>query len=168
MNSFVTQIGEGVAGERPDLAHVNTVLGALGGPVETAWASGLAHPTAGHTPFVVVLKPGLQVKPLTLFVSKATVTTDAHGTLTWGAAQAGVARGVAEAIGGGVVDARRVNDLLLIAAVWVDPAARDADAVYHNNWQATLDALRAGRDRSPTVDDMLAARTHPSNPYYEP
>jgi 5,6,7,8-tetrahydromethanopterin hydro-lyase len=77
--AFVTQIGEGFAGEGADAAHVNTVLGARGGPAEAAFATALAEPSPGHTPFLVVLKPGLAVKPVTLFVSKATVTEALHG-----------------------------------------------------------------------------------------
>ena len=66
-----TQVGEGFAGTGADVAHVNTVLGRKGGPVETAWAVALATPRPGHLPFVAVLQPGLPVKPMTLFVNKA-------------------------------------------------------------------------------------------------
>jgi 5,6,7,8-tetrahydromethanopterin hydro-lyase len=166
VSDFVTQVGEGFAGEPPHVAHVNTVLGAKGGPVETAWASGLAHPVPGHTPFVVVLQPGLPVKPLTLFVSKATVSEDRHATLTWGAAQAGVATGVARALDDGTVDRALADDLLLIAAVWVDPTATDADLVFAHNDAATHAALRAGRDRAPDIADVLAARARAFNPYF--
>jgi len=34
-----TEFGESFAGEGVDAAHVNTVLGAVGGPVETAWVT---------------------------------------------------------------------------------------------------------------------------------
>ena len=53
-----TQFGEGFAGEGADAAHMNTVLGAAGGPVETAWATALATPSSGHAPFVCVMRPG--------------------------------------------------------------------------------------------------------------
>ncbi len=89
-------IGESFVGEGAEAAHINTVLGDRAGPVGTAWATALATPSAGHTPFVAVLEPGIPVKPLTLFVNKAAITGDVHGTLTWGAAQAGVAGGVAD------------------------------------------------------------------------
>lgn len=163
---FVTQIGEDFVGVGADAAHVNTVLGLRGGPVEVAWASALAQPSPGHTPFVVVVQPGVAVKPFTLFVNKATIAGDRHGTLTWGAAQAGVARGVADAVAGAVIDRDDTDRLLLIAAVWVNPDAADARAVFEHNAQATLGALRAGRDRRPAIDDVLAARARPWNPYF--
>ncbi|MBM4383699.1 MAG: formaldehyde-activating enzyme [Deltaproteobacteria bacterium] len=164
--SFVTQIGEGFAGEGGDSAHVNTVLGARGGPAEAAFATALAQPSPGHTPFLVVLKPGLPVKPFTLFVSKATVTEALHGKLTWGAAQAGVAQGVAESVAAGVIPRALVDALVLIAAVWVSPEARDEEAVYRNNLAATCAALAAGAKREPRTEDVLAARGAPENPYF--
>jgi 5,6,7,8-tetrahydromethanopterin hydro-lyase len=160
------QIGESFIGDGVDAAHVNTVLGARDGPVGTAWATALATPRAGHVPFVAVLQPGLAVQPMTLFVNKAAIEPGRHADLTWGAAQAGVAAGVAEAVAGGIVDRDRVGDLVLIAAVWVNPAAEDADAVFANNRAATLTALRNGRDGAPPAEDVLAARTDPWNPFF--
>jgi len=167
-HAFETQFGEAFVGEGVNAAHINTVLGAKGGPVEAAWATALAQPAQGHVPFVTVLRPGLPVKPFTLFVNKASLTGERHAQLTWGAAQAGVARGVAEAVANGIIDAARVDALLLIAAVWVNPQADNADVVYTNNHLATYDALRAGKERLPLLDDVLAARTAPFNPFFRP
>lgn len=166
MLEFITQIGEGFAGEGADAAHINTVLGARGGPAEAAFATALAQPSPGHTPFLVVLKPGLPVKPFTLFVNKATVAGELHGKLTWGAAQAGVAQGVAEAVATGAIARERVDELVLIAAVWVSPDARAEEAVYRNNLAATRAALAAGAAREPKLEDVLAARGAPENPYF--
>jgi|SRR5271154_3813154 len=167
------QIGESFIGAGAEAAHINTVLGDREGPVGTAWATSLAMPRAGHIPFVTVLQPGLPVKPMTLFVNKAPIEGDdsvnsLHATLTWGAAQAGVAAGVADAVAEGIVNPLDANTMLLIAAVWVNPAARDAELVYRNNRTAIRAALLAGRDGTPSVDDMLAARDNPTNPFYTP
>jgi 5,6,7,8-tetrahydromethanopterin hydro-lyase len=159
-------IGEALVGGGVDAAHVNTVLGERDGPVGTAWATALATPRAGHVPFMAVARPGLAVQPMTLFVNKAAIEPGRHGDLTWGAAQAGVAAGVAEAVAEGVIDRSRVRDLVLIAAVWVNPAAADEGAVFANNREATLTALRNGRDGAPPVDDVLAARGDPWNPFF--
>jgi 5,6,7,8-tetrahydromethanopterin hydro-lyase len=159
------QIGEGFAGDGVDAAHVNTVLGPRDGPIGGAWANALASPSAGHAPFVVVAEPNLPVQPMTLFVNKATITTDRHGTLTWGAAQAGVAAGVLAALRKDVIVHADAAALVLIAAVWVNPEANDASAVCANNEAATLAALAAGRDARPTVADLLPV-TRPHNPYF--
>jgi 5,6,7,8-tetrahydromethanopterin hydro-lyase len=162
------EIGESFVGEGAEAAHVNTVLGPRDGPAGAAFSTALATPSAGHTPFLVVLRPSLPVKPATLFVNKAAIAGEAHASLTWGAAQAGVARGVADAVADGVIDASAVDELVLIAAVWVAPAARDAEAVYRNNHTATRAALAAGRARNPPLDAVLAARGQPNNPFFTP
>jgi len=160
------EIGESFVGEGAEAAHVNTVLGPRSGPVGQAWATALATPSAGHAPFVAVVQPGLPAKPLTLFVNKAAIAGDVHARLTWGAAQAGVASGVADAVADGVIAPGEVDELALIAAVWVDPAARDAGAVYRNNRAATRAALAAGRANEPKLDAVLAARLSPRNPFF--
>jgi 5,6,7,8-tetrahydromethanopterin hydro-lyase len=162
----VVQIGEAFVGSGPDAAHINTVLGARGGPVESAWATALAMPRPGHVGFLCVVRPGLAVKPPTLFVNKAPLSGPGHERLTWGAAQAGVASGTLWAVADDVIAAGSVDDLLLIAAVWVDPGAGDEGAVYENNRRATRGALEAGRDRAPDLDDLLAVRDEPWNPFF--
>lgn len=161
-----TQIGEGFAGSGANAAHVNTILGTKGGPVETAWATALATPRVGHVPFVVVLRPNLPVKPHTLFVNKAELRGEDHARLTWGPAQAGVASGIADAVAEGNVAPTDVDELLLIAAVWVAWDANDEAMVYEHNRGATRDALAAGAAGLPSLDDVLAARASPTNPYY--
>ena len=130
MTEFVTEFGESFVGSGADAAHINTVLGAKGGPVETAWTTALATPREGHAAFVTILRPGIPAKPMTLFVNKSTVSEPKHSGLTWGPAQAGVASGVMWAVADGVIEATLVDELLLICAVWVSPEAGDEGAIY--------------------------------------
>jgi 5,6,7,8-tetrahydromethanopterin hydro-lyase len=162
----VMAIGESFIGQGAEAAHLNTVLGRRDGPVGTAWATALATPREGHTPFVAVVRPGLPAKPMTLFVNKAPIAGPDHGNLTWGPAQAGVATGVADAVVEGVISAADCDHLAIIAAVWVNPDAADAELVYLNNRAATLAALRAGAEGAPQVAEVLAARARPANPFY--
>jgi 5,6,7,8-tetrahydromethanopterin hydro-lyase len=159
-------IGESFVGDGVNAAHINTVLGERNGPAGVAWATALASPSAGHVPFVAVLKPSLPVKPMTLFVTKSAPVDDAHGIMIWGPAQAGVAAGVADAVADGVIPESYADSHALIAAVWVNPGADDADEVYKNNRLATATALRNGMIGEPTLDRILEARHAPSNPFY--
>ena len=168
MTGFVTQIGEAFVGTGAEAAHLNTVLGAKGGPVETAWVTALATPRAGHAAFLTTLRPGVPAKPMTLFVNKATLEGESHSTMTWGPAQAGVASGVLWAVADGTVAADLVDDLVLIAAVWVNPSAADESLVYENNRTATRDALAAGAGRLPTLDEALEYRDRALNAYFLP
>lgn len=156
------QLGEAFVGDGVNAAHVNTVVGPRDGPVGVAWATALASPSEGHAPFVAVLRPGLPVRPFTLFVNKARMQSEGHAHITWGAAQAGVAAGVADALADSNVDA----DHVVIAAVWVDPSADDDDAVCANNRVATRAALALGHHDGPTIDEVLTARDNPWNPFF--
>jgi 5,6,7,8-tetrahydromethanopterin hydro-lyase len=156
------RIGEAFVGSGAEAAHLNVVLGAGEGPVGTAWATALATPSAGHQPFMVVIEPGVPVRPYTLFVSKATIAGDGHARLTWGAAQAGVAAGVADAVADGTVD----GDGVLIAAVWVDPAATDEELVFTNNRTATHDAIAAAVAGVPSPTAAVERRDAAWNPFF--
>jgi 5,6,7,8-tetrahydromethanopterin hydro-lyase len=160
------RIGEGFAGEGADAAHVNTVLGPREGPVGTAWATALATPRAGHASFVVVARPNMPVKPPTLFVNKAELRGDDHSRFHWGAAQAGVARGVLESVAEGTIPPGEVEGLVLIAAVWVDWVAADEEAVYANNVEATRAALASAAESRPRLEELLAIASEPANPFF--
>ena len=103
MAGGLTQFGEAFAGSGKEAAHLNTVLGEKGGPVEVAWNTALATPREGHAGFVVVAQPNMPVQPMTLFVNKAMIASTNHATLTWGAAQLGVASGVLDAVADGII-----------------------------------------------------------------
>jgi 5,6,7,8-tetrahydromethanopterin hydro-lyase len=162
-------IGESFVGEGPNAAHTNIVIGRKGGPVETAWATALASPSVGYAPYVTVVRPGIPVKPLTLFVNKAEATGELHQRATWGAAQAGLALGVTDAVVQGLIPAAEADDLLVIAAVWVDPAVDDLDESFRNQRTAAFRAVAAAVHATPTVADVLAAaEAGPANPFYTP
>lgn len=162
-------IGESFVGAGAHAAHTNLVIGRKGGPVETAWATALATPSAGHVPFVTVLRPSVPVKPLTLFVTKAAAAGDLHERATWGSAQAGLAQGIADAVADGLIPAADADDLLIVAAVWVNPAVDDLDASFQNQRAAAYGAVRAAVTGTPTVSDVLAAAQEgPANPFYTP
>ena len=61
-----------------------------------------------------------------------------------------------------------VDALVLIAAVWVDWAAEDEEAIYADNVQATRDALAAGAEGRPAIEELLALRTEPAEPVLPP
>ena len=168
MTGFVTQIGEAFVGIRSrgrPPQHRARRQGRSG-------RDGLGH-RPGHPPCRARRlpdhgAPGVPAKPMTLFVNKATLEGGAHSTMTWGPAQAGVASGVLWAVADGIVPADLVDDLVLIAAVWVNPAAADEALVYDNNRTATRDALAAGAGatahagRGPRVPGPGAQRLLPA------
>ncbi len=162
-------VGEGFAGERPNVAHINLLVGPKDGPIGTAYATAAASPGPGHIPVQAVLKPNLPAKPSTLFIGKSVSQGDAHDLLTWGPAQAGVAAGITKALLDGVLPPEAEDDWLAIALVWVDPAADDAEAIYANNKEAIyLAAQRALTPGWPTRTELADGVATVSNPFYTP
>jgi 5,6,7,8-tetrahydromethanopterin hydro-lyase len=169
-----TIIGESFVGSGPNAAHTNIVLGRKGGPVESAWVTALASPSAGYAPFVAVLAPNVPIAPRTLFVNKAVINGaingatngELHGNATWGAAQAGLAAGITEALGQGLIPADELENLLIIAAIWVNPEVDDLDEVFGNQREAALGAVRAALAGCPTPAELAA--TPIANPFYTP
>ena len=164
------RIGEGWSGEAPNGSHVNVVLARRGSPTAAAALSMLSNPSPGHTPVLVCVGATQQeyepVWPPTLMMNKATAADDRHQTLTWGAAQLGIAQGVLDAVADGLLEAS--GDLLVLVAVWVDPAAEDETAVRVANRAAMRKALGVcveGRD-SEAAQALVDRRDGLRSPFY--
>jgi 5,6,7,8-tetrahydromethanopterin hydro-lyase len=101
---------------------------------------------------------------MTLFVNKAPIAGTSTGTLTWGAAQAGVAGGVADAVSEGILSEADADQSLIIAAVWVIPPQGRRPGLREQP------GPRPGRRCGPrsrarrSMAEVLAARTARSNP----
>jgi formaldehyde-activating enzyme len=164
------RIGDGWGGVKPNGSHVNVVLARRGSPTAAAAIGMLAHPTPGHTPVLVCVGATEQeyepVWPPTLMMNKATALDDGHQTLTWGAAQLGIAQGVLDAVADGLIEA--TGDLLVLVAVWVDPRAADETAVRAANREAVRKAIGTcvnGRDPDAAAA-LVERRDTIQSPFY--
>ncbi len=164
------RIGEGWSGVAPNGSHVNVVLAGRGGPTAAAALGMFAHPSPGHTPVLVCVGPTQQeyepVWPPTLMMNKATALEERHQTITWGAAQLGIGQGVLDAVADGLIEP--TGDLLVLVAVWVDPAADDETAVREANRAATRKAIGVcveGRDPAAAAA-LVERRDTLRNPFY--
>lgn len=150
--------------------HVNVVLATRGTPTWAALVSTFTTPSAGHTPILVVVgedQPSYEpVWPPTIMINKATALEDRHQTITWGAGQLGIARGVLDAVADGLIEA--TGDLLVLVCIWIDPAAEDETAVCDSSRQATRRALQMavnGRDPE-AARSLVERRDSVTSPFY--
>jgi formaldehyde-activating enzyme len=164
------RIGEGWGGEAPNGAHVNVVLARRGSPTAAAAISMLAHPSPGHTPVLVCVGETQAayepIWPPTLMMNKATALEERHQTLTWGAGQLGIGQGVLDAVADGLLEA--TGELVVLVAVWIDPAADDETAVRLASRLATRKALGTcveGRDPA-AAEALVERRDALRNPFY--
>jgi formaldehyde-activating enzyme len=171
VSSLDGRIGEGWGGRNgANGIHVNVVLAARGSAVHAAALGMYAHPSPGHAPILVCVGPEQEryepVWPPTLMMNKATATEERHETLTWGAGQLGIGQGVLDAVADGLLEA--TDDVTVLVAIWVSPAASDETAVRHAARQATRKAIGMcveGRDPAAAAA-LVERRDELRNPFY--
>jgi 4-hydroxy-tetrahydrodipicolinate synthase len=169
IRDFHLRIGEALAGKEPEVAHIDLLIGRKDGPVGEAYAKAKATPTPGHEPLVAILEPNLTVKPVTLIVPTVTIKSMRQASMIYGPAQAAVAKAVADSLADGTIPKEAVDDLIIIANVFVHPAAIDRQRVYINNYKAMRHAIRKAIEGRPTTKEILENRKCAKHPFkYSP
>lgn len=158
-------IGEALLGTAPELAHVDLLIGSKDGPVGMAFAQGLTTLSAGHTPLLAVIRPNLPPKPHTLIVPKVTVQNMEQATKIFGPAQYAVAKAVADAAEEGVFPKDiNLDDLVIIASIFIHPDAKDFRRLYNYNYGATKLALKRALTNYPPLKKVLYDKDRASHP----
>lgn len=157
-------VGEALIGKGPEVAHIDLIIGDKEGPVGVAFASGMAQLSAGHTPLLGVIRPNLPPKPSTLIVPKVTVKNMDQVAQIFGPAQMAVAKAVADSVAEGVIPRDQAEELLIIVSVYIDPQAKDYDAIYRYNYGATKLAVQRAMAGFPDVDKVLYEKERSTHP----
>ena len=158
-------IGEALAGEGNEIAHIDLLIGSKDGPVGVAFANALARQSKGHTNLLAVLTPNLAVKPSTVMITKFTMDDLRQAVQMFGPAQAAVARAVADSVADGVIPKSQCEDLVIVCGVFIHKAAQDDKKIYEFNYQATKMAIANAMKGAPTVNEMLAGKDTAKHPF---
>jgi len=158
-------IGEALAGEGNEIAHIDLLIGTKDGPVGEAFANALARQSEGHNNLLAVLTPNLAVKPATVMVTKVTIKGMRQAVQMFGHAQSAVAKAVADSVADGVIPAKDAEDLVIVCGVFIHPAAAEDKKIYDYNYQATKDAIANAMRGKPTVQEMLAGKDKAAHPF---
>lgn len=149
------QIGEALMGQGAELAHVDLMIGDKGGPVGQAFANGLTQLSVGHTPLLSVIRPNLPPKPSTLIIPKVTVKNMDQAGKIFGPAQSAVAKAVADSVEEGVISKDQVEELVIVASVFIHPDAQDYNKIYRYNYGATKLAIKRAIEGFPDINTVL-------------
>ncbi len=169
IRDFELRVGEALAGEGAEVAHIDLMIGKRAGPVGEAYASAKASPVEGHEPLMAILEPNLMVKPLTMIVPTVRIRGMRQASMVYGPAQAAVAKAVADCLVDGILPKEEVEDLILIANVFVHPSAVNRHRVYVNNYKAMRHAARRAMEGRPTADEVIENRNRSKHPFkYSP
>lgn len=158
---IVMRTGEALVEAEPaySAAEPEVVIGELDGPVGYAIANLIGDQTKGHSRVFAILNCDVQVRPVTLMVSKVTVKDTKYTNILMGTVQAGIANGVLDAVRAGDIPKEKANDLGIIISVWLDPSVTEVEVdhniLFETNRQATAKAIHKAMHNEPGIDWLL-------------
>ncbi|MGL4551356.1 MAG: formaldehyde-activating enzyme [Gemmataceae bacterium] len=152
-------------------AEPEVVIGELDGPVGQAIANLMGDQTQGHSRVFALLDCGVQVRPVTVMVSKVTVTKTKYTNILMGTVQAAIANGVLDAVRSGAIPKAKADSLGIIVSVWLDPSVLTAEVDYQvlfkTNREATRRALEKAMAGEPTIDWLLKNQDKVTHCFHE-
>src|SRR3984893_982028 len=160
-------IGEALAGEGNEIAHIDLLIGAKTGPVGAAFANALADQKQGHSNLLAVLTPNLICKPATVLITKVTIKGAAQAVQMFGPAQKAVAKAVADSVAAGIIPKSQVEDLVIIAGVFIHWDAKDNDKIYQYNYEAAKQSISRAMRGEPKIEEILAKKDSVKHPIFE-
>ena len=78
-----------------------------------------------------------------------------HSSLTYGPAQAGIAKAVVQCIEDGIIPEVMADDIVIIVNVFVHPSASARKRIFINNYKATRNAIRKAMEGLPSLKDTI-------------
>ncbi len=159
---IVLRTGEALVEGEPaySAAEPEVVIGELDGPVGYAIANLIGDQVKGHTKVFAILNSDVQIRPVTLMVSKVTVKKSKYTNILMGTVQAAIANGVLDAVRSGDLPKHKVNELGIIVSVWLDPSIVDEpnvdfELLFRTNRAATAKAIGKAMRHEPGIDWLL-------------
>ena len=169
IGDFSLKIGEAFASPgTADVAHIDLLLGLKDGPVGRVIEDTLTNPRDGHEPVLVKFE-GREVKPKTMLTPTVTVRTEQQAELVYVHAMSGVGKAIADSVNDGLLPKDALDDLVMIANVFVHPTASNPKRVNINNYKAMMFAIRRAMEARPTQEEVLERKASARHPFrYEP
>ena len=164
-SNIVMNVGEALAGEGNEVAHIDLLIGTKSGPVGHAFATALANQSEGHTNLMAVLTPNLLAKPATVMITKVTIKGMKQVVQMFGPAQYAVAKAVADCVAEGTIPAADVEDLVIVCGVFIHPAAEDNAKILKYNHEATKLAIQRAMKGSPTSAEIASQKDTVKHPF---
>src|SRR4051812_40833418 len=153
-------------------AEPEVVIGELDGPVGHALAQLIGDQVKGHTKVYAILNSDVQVRPVTVVVSKVTVQDSRYTHILMGTVQAAIANGVLDAVRAGDIPKEKANDLGIIYSAWLDPSVTeiedlDHQALFEVHREATAKVIRKAMRHEPSIDWLLEHQDEVQHYYHQ-
>jgi formaldehyde-activating enzyme len=85
--------------------------------------------------------------------------------MVYGPAQTAVAKAVVDSVADGTIPKTDIEQLLIIANVFVHPTAVDRQRVYINNYKAMRHGIRKAIEGRPNIDELLENKDRSKHPF---
>ena len=158
-------IGEALAGDGNEIAHIDLLIGSKDGPVGQAFANALARQSEGHSNLLAVLTPNLAVKPATVMITKVTIKGMKQAVQMFGPAQAAVAKAVTDSVAAGVIPKADADNLVIVCGVFIHWDAKDDAKIYQYNYEATKLSIERAMKGEPKIEEILAKKDTAKHPF---
>ena len=158
-------IGEALAGDGNEIAHIDLLIGDKTGPVGVAFANALSTQSAGHSSLLAVLTPNLICKPATVMITKVTIKGAKQAVQMFGPAQHAVAKAVADSVAEGVIPVEEADDLFIAVGVFIHWDATDDKKIHDYNYQATKESILRAVTGEPKASEVVAKRNTAKHPF---
>jgi 4-hydroxy-tetrahydrodipicolinate synthase len=160
VSGWTLKVGEGFAGPPfEELAHVDLLMGLKDGPVGQAIDRSTSHWAEER---------GLKIireRPLTLLVPTVTLRTARARRLFYDSAAEGVNLALQAEIDAGFLPEAILDEIVLIANVFVHPSASIAKRVSFNNYKAVRQAVRKAIEGRPTLKELVNEKVSARHPF---
>lgn len=167
IKNFTIKVGEGFAGPpMTEVAHIDLLIGKKGGPVSSALNRAYAETKESRKGREVLL---LLERPRTLLVPTVTVRTKNQSHLVYEVAASGLKMGIEKTIEDGILAEGILDDIDLIAHVFVHPSASNEKRVKINNFKAIRHAIRKALEGRPSLEELMYEKAVVRHPFrYSP
>jgi 5,6,7,8-tetrahydromethanopterin hydro-lyase len=158
-------VGEALVGDGNEVAHIDLLIGPKDGPVGEAFAHALINQKEGHTNLLAVVAPNLPAKPDTIMANKVTLKGANQVMHMFGPAQAGVARGVVDAVSEGIIPQDQVENLCIIVGVFIHWDAADDKKIFDWNREATKQSVARAMGAEPSAQQVVDGAAEARHPF---
>ncbi len=159
IDNFSLRVGEGYAGPpHHEVAHTDLLIGLKDGPVEKAIENALEVDDGGKMRIVID-------RPRTLLVPTITPRTSNQKDLIYNHAVEGLKWAVDASIEDGFLPDAILDDIVIIANVFVHPAAANKRRVMVNNYKGARYAIRKALENRPTEEEIQYQKQSVRHPF---
>jgi len=160
LEELILCVGEGFAGPPlTEIAHIDLLLGRRDGPVGKAMERALGEPRPGHELAMI------HQRPRTMLVPTVTIRGEKARELVYEEAVGGINMAILHAIDEGMLPEPLLDEICMIANVFVHPAATIRQRVRINNYKAMRGAIRKAIEGRPTLRELIAEKEAARHPF---